>query len=267
MLATGNSQLVFLAELVQHAPTSTGSASRAFHMDEYVGLPPTHTASFQRYMRERVAAQLPVKEFHYLDGDTGDAAGRSRTATRSCCAPTRSTCAAAGIGENGHLAFNDPPVADFDDPRDVKIVALEPASRRQQVGGGPLRDASTTCRRTRSPSRFPRCSGAGACSRSCPRRARRAGARRALGPITTACPASILRRQPARPRSISTRSRRAGARRRAIEGGVGVVGTGFGRRVVAPVYAATDGCEVVDVVSPATMPRCAGSSRGPTSTS
>ena len=72
MLATGNSQLIFLAELVTYTDVDWGRVT-AFHMDEYVGLPPTHAASFQRYMRERVAANVPFEEFHYLQGDTGDA--------------------------------------------------------------------------------------------------------------------------------------------------------------------------------------------------
>ncbi|HEV2642549.1 MAG TPA: 6-phosphogluconolactonase, partial [Candidatus Elarobacter sp.] len=134
MLATGNSQLDFLRQLVAMPDIPWGSV-RAFHMDEYVGLAPSHSASFQRYMRERVAALVPFREFHYLSGDAAsavDEAARYESLLRAhpldlCC---------AGIGENGHLAFNDPPVADFDDPLDVKIVALEPESRHQQVGEG-----------------------------------------------------------------------------------------------------------------------------------
>ena len=134
MLATGNSQLVFLAALVQNIDVDWSRVT-AFHMDEYVGLPPTHTASFQRYMREQVAATIPVKAFHYLTGDTGDAqAEADRYAALLRAHPLDLCC--CGIGENGHLAFNDPPVADFDDPLDVKIVALEPESRRQQVAEG-----------------------------------------------------------------------------------------------------------------------------------
>ena len=134
MLATGNSQLVFLGELVQQ-PDLAWDRVRAFHMDEYVGLPRSHPASFQRYMRERVASLVPVKEFHYLQGDTGDAEAEARRYEDLLRAYPLDLCC-AGIGENGHLAFNDPPVADFDDPRAVKIVALEPESRRQQVGEG-----------------------------------------------------------------------------------------------------------------------------------
>src|SRR5882672_12826526 len=72
MLATGNSQLVFLAALIEYRDVDWSRVT-AFHMDEYVDLPPDHSASFQRYMREKVAALIPVKEFHYLTGDTGDA--------------------------------------------------------------------------------------------------------------------------------------------------------------------------------------------------
>src|SRR5207249_1631717 len=111
------------------------SGVRAFHMDEYVGLPPSHRASFQRYMRERVAARLSVKEFNYLSGDASDPEHEAARYAALLRAHPLDLCC-AGIGENGHLAFNDPPVADFDDPRDVKILALEPASRRQPVAEG-----------------------------------------------------------------------------------------------------------------------------------
>jgi glucosamine-6-phosphate deaminase len=194
MLATGNSQLVFLSELVTFTDVDWSRVT-AFHMDEYVGLAPSHSASFQHYMRERVASILPLREFHYLTGDTGDAqaeAGRYADLLRAhpldlCC---------CGIGENGHLAFNDPPVADFADPLDVRIVPLEPASRRQQVAEGHFATIEEV--------------PAGAITVTIPAllRARRVlaivpEARKATpvrdalqGPISTACPASYLRRQP-----------------------------------------------------------------------
>ncbi len=194
MLATGNSQLVFLAELVTYTDVEWGRVT-AFHMDEYVGLPSTHSASFQRYMRERVAANVPFKEFHYLQGDTGDAeqeAGRYADLLRAhpldlCC---------CGIGENGHLAFNDPPVADFDDPLDVKIVALEPASRRQQVAEGhftTLDDVPTHAVTVTIPALLR----ARRVLAIVPERRKAAPVKAALeGPISTACPASYLRLQP-----------------------------------------------------------------------
>ena len=133
LLATGNSQLAFLAELVTRRDVDW-TAVTAFHMDEYAGLPPGHAASFQRYMRERVAAHLPLRAFHYLDGTNDPEAEAQRYADLLAAHPLDLCC--AGIGENGHLAFNDPPVADFDDPETVKVIALEDASRRQQVGEG-----------------------------------------------------------------------------------------------------------------------------------
>jgi glucosamine-6-phosphate deaminase len=191
MLATGNSQLAFLGELVQ-IPGIGWDRVRAFHMDEYVGLAPSHSASFQRYMRERVATQVPFREFHYLTGDTGDAEAEAlRYEALLRAYPLDLTC--AGIGENGHLAFNDPPVADFDDPRDVKVIELEAASRQQQVGEGhfpAITDVPTHAITVTIPALL---------------RATRVlvivpEARKAQpvydalqGPISTACPASILR--------------------------------------------------------------------------
>src|SRR5213076_667249 len=98
ILATGNSQLVFLAALIQHSDVDWTRVT-AFHMDEYVDLPPTHSASFQRYMREKVAATIPVKEFHYLTGDTGDAAAEADRYARLLAAHPLDLCV-CGIGEN-----------------------------------------------------------------------------------------------------------------------------------------------------------------------
>jgi glucosamine-6-phosphate deaminase len=193
MLATGNSQLAFLAELVTIGGV-VWDRVRAFHMDEYVGIAPSHPASFQRYMRERVAARLPVKEFDYLNGDTGDAPAEAYRYGRLLRTHPLDVCC-CGIGENGHLAFNDPPVADFDDDQLVKVVALDLASRRQQVGEGhfaTIDDVPTHAITVTIPALL-----------AAPRvlaivpEARKADAvHDALyGPVTTACPASVLRRQ------------------------------------------------------------------------
>jgi glucosamine-6-phosphate deaminase len=193
MLATGNSQLDFLAVLVTYTDIDWSRVT-AFHMDEYVGLPPTHSASFQKYMRERVAAQLPFRAFHYLQGDTGDAQSEAdRYAALLGAHPLDLTC--CGIGENGHLAFNDPSVADFDDPVAVKIVALEPASRHQQVAEGhfPTIDDVPTHAITVT---IPALVSARRALAIVPEARKAVPVRDALkGPITTACPASYLRRQ------------------------------------------------------------------------
>jgi glucosamine-6-phosphate deaminase len=193
MLATGNSQLAFLDQLVK-LPGVAWERIRAFHMDEYVGLPPSHTASFQRYMRERVAARVPFLEFHYLSGiepDPEQEAVRYEALLRAhpldlCC---------AGIGENGHLAFNDPPVADFDDPRAVKVVALEPASRRQQVAEGHFATVDDVPTHAITVT-IPALLRAGRVLVIVPEARKAQPVHDALfGPISTACPASVLRRQ------------------------------------------------------------------------
>jgi glucosamine-6-phosphate deaminase len=194
MLATGNSQLAFLDALIA-IPDVQWDRVRAFHMDEYVGLAPTHPASFQRYMRERVAARLPVMEFNYLSGDAPDPEQEAARYEALLRAHPLDVCC-AGIGENGHLAFNDPPVADFDDPRDVKIVELEPASRQQQVGEGhfaTIADVPTHAITVTIPALLR----AHRLLVIVPEARKAKPVRDALyGPISTACPASVLRRQP-----------------------------------------------------------------------
>jgi glucosamine-6-phosphate deaminase len=194
LLATGNSQLVFLAHLVEE-PDIDWSRVRAFHMDEYVGLGGDHPASFQRYMRERVAAAIPLREFHYLHGDTGDPElEAAQYAVLLQAHPLDLTC--CGFGENGHLAFNDPPVADFADPLDVKVVPLDVASRRQQVEEGhfaafddvPTHAITVT---------IPALLRAGRVLAIVPESRKAAAVRAAVeGPISPACPASILQIQP-----------------------------------------------------------------------
>jgi glucosamine-6-phosphate deaminase len=194
MLATGNSQLVFLAELVTYTDIDWGRVT-AFHMDEYVGLPPTHTASFQRYMRERVAANVPFQAFHYLQGDTGDGEQEARRYADLLRTHPLDLCC-CGIGENGHLAFNDPPVADFDDPLDVKVVALEPASRRQQVAEGHFATIDDVPAQAITVT-IPALLRARRVLAIVPEQRKAAPVQAALeGAITTACPASYLRTQP-----------------------------------------------------------------------
>jgi glucosamine-6-phosphate deaminase len=194
MLATGNSQLAFLDELVRRDGIDWSRVT-AFHMDEYVGVSAEHPASFERYMRERVAARVPELTFNYLSGDSGDpelAAERYEAMLRThpldlCC---------CGVGENGHLAFNDPSVADFDDERDVKIVALEQASRRQQVGEGHFTDVDAVPTHAITVT-IPALLRAKRVLAIVPERRKAVAVRDALlGPISTACPASKLRDTP-----------------------------------------------------------------------
>jgi glucosamine-6-phosphate deaminase len=130
--ATGASQFDFLDALTA-SPGIEWARVEMFHLDEYVGLPASHPASFRRYLLERLVNKTGITRYHFLDADrdADDVAERvGRELTR---APV--DVALVGIGENGHLAFNDPP-ADFEIERPYLIVALDEACRRQQVGEG-----------------------------------------------------------------------------------------------------------------------------------
>lgn len=131
--ATGASQFEFLDALVLQPSVDWGKVT-FFHLDEYVGLPKTHVASFRRYLQERIVDRIQSGAFHFLNGDAPDPAAECRRVGELI---SRETIDAAfvGIGENGHLAFNDPP-ADFHTQEPYLIVELDEACRRQQVGEG-----------------------------------------------------------------------------------------------------------------------------------
>ena len=193
MLATGNSQLAFLAALVE-VPDVAWECVRAFHMDEYVGLPPSHRASFQRYMRERVASLVNPKVFHYLAGDAWLPIKECERYAQLLRAQPIDLCC-LGIGENGHLAFNDPLVADFNDNRSVKIVRLDEACKRQQVGEGYFPNLESVPSHALTLT-IPALCAAKRMICVVPEKRKAEAVRAALrGPICTDCPASILRRQ------------------------------------------------------------------------
>jgi len=105
-----------------------------FHLDEYVGLPESHPASFRRYLRERIVNRVHPRAFHFIDGEAGDVHDECRRVGQLITQQTIDV-AFVGIGENGHLAFNDPP-ADFDTDEPYIVVNLDDACRQQQVGEG-----------------------------------------------------------------------------------------------------------------------------------
>ena len=201
MLATGTSQLEFLARLIatdaaaQATSRIDWSRVTGFHMDEYVGLSAEHPASFQRYMRERVAAHLPFGAFHYLDGSAPDPdAEAARYAALLLAHPVDLCC--LGIGENGHLAFNDPPVADFDDPLVVKVVELDERCKLQQVGEGHFATAADVPPRAITVT-VPGLFRAAHSLAIVPEIRKAEPVRTALeGPYGTSCPATFLRTQP-----------------------------------------------------------------------
>jgi glucosamine-6-phosphate deaminase len=130
--ATGTSQIAFLDSLCD-APDIAWDRVELFHLDEYLGLPADHRASFRRFLRDRFVARVGIREVHFLDGTADPAAVIRETAAAISAAPI--DLAFAGIGENGHLAFNDPP-ANFETESPFLIVDLDEACRRQQVGEG-----------------------------------------------------------------------------------------------------------------------------------
>lgn len=133
ILATGASQFATLQSLVAE-PDINWSRVTAFHLDEYVGLPATHPASFRRYLRERVAERVDLEMFHFVRGDALDLPGElKRIGYHLARSPI--DVAFVGIGENAHLAFNDPP-ADFATEEPYIVVELDGACRRQQLGEG-----------------------------------------------------------------------------------------------------------------------------------
>ena len=131
--ATGASQFEFLDALTA-TPGLDWKKTVFFHLDEYVGLPDTHPASFRRYLRERIVEKVRPGAFHFIKGDAADPAAECRRLA-ALVRDRPIDVAFVGIGENGHLAFNDPP-ADFETREPYLVVDLDEACRRQQLGEG-----------------------------------------------------------------------------------------------------------------------------------
>ena len=190
IVATGASQFEMLAALVGEKDVPWNAVT-VFHLDEYVGIPITHPASFRQYLWERFQRKLPlpVRAFHYIDAEQNPQAEARRLSTLIKDHPI--DVAFIGIGENAHVAFNDPP-ADFKTEEPYIIVTLDDACRRQQFGEGwfpsfeavPTQAISMSCRQILK-SKSIVC--------SVPDRRKAAAVRAAVeGPIDPAFPASIL---------------------------------------------------------------------------
>ncbi len=132
IVGTGASQFEMLAALVKHNEIDWSKVT-AFHLDEYIGMPITHPASFRRYLNERFASLVELHAFHYILGENEPQSECQRVGR--IIARCKIDVAFVGIGENGHLAFNDPP-ADFQTPEPFIVVTLDEACRRQQLGEG-----------------------------------------------------------------------------------------------------------------------------------
>ena len=194
IVATGNSQFEVIKALVP-AVGIDWNRVEVFHMDEYVGLPDTHPASFRLWIKTRLADKVHPRIVHYIVGDAADAAEECRRYGRLLLESPIDLCL-LGVGENGHIAFNDPHVADFHDPATIKLVELDERCRLQQVGEGHFasleevpREALTLTCPALMRSRHMIC--------SVPERRKAEAVRNTLeGPVSPACPASLLRTHP-----------------------------------------------------------------------
>ena len=197
IFACAPSQDEFLAALVHeaHALALDWTRVTAFHMDDYVGLTATHPQSFRHYLHQHLLRHVPLGRFHPLPAEQPDAEAVA-TGYSALLREKPIDLICMGIGENGHIAFNDPPVADFADPLLVKVVELDLACRQQQVNDGcfptlaevPLHAFTLTVSVFRQAQRL-------SIHVPGPRKAAAVCAT-VQGPVTTACPASILRLHP-----------------------------------------------------------------------
>ena len=191
LFASAPSQNEFLDALAV-APDIEWTSVIAFHLDEYLGLDEDAPQSFRRYLIERLVKRVPLAEFHGLRGEAAN--------PKAVCVNYASLLAfkppdfaALGIGENGHLAFNDPPVCDFNDPEAVKIVELDEACRQQQVNDGCFTTLDAVPRRALTLT-IPTLMACPKLFVSVPGVRKQQAVKKTLhGPVTTACPASILR--------------------------------------------------------------------------
>ena len=194
IFATGASQFDTLEALVAiHG--LPWQRIRGFHLDEYVGLAEDHPASFRRYLRERLTSKVAMLSFSEINGNAMDLDGEIRDYVQALERARPQICL-LGIGENGHLAFNDPAEADFNDPAAMKVVWLDEACRRQQAAEGwfPVWEAVPERALTLT---IPTLFQVPKLIASVPGSRKAAAVRRTLqDPIATACPSTLLRTHP-----------------------------------------------------------------------
>ncbi len=193
ILATGNSQLTFL-EALRVMPGLDWRKVSVFHMDEYLGLDSNHPASFPHFLRVHFLNHLqpPIGAFFPVVGQNPDSEQVCADYEALLRSHPPDLCA-LGIGENGHLAFNDPPYANFQDPVWMKVVELDEASRRQQVGEGHFPDLQSVPTHALTFT-IPALLVARKVLAIVPEGRKAPAVKRSLlGPISEECPASILR--------------------------------------------------------------------------
>lgn len=193
ILASAASQILFLQEFTKQS--LQWDRITFFHMDEYLGISKDHKASFRKFLTEHVLSKITPADFHLIEGDALEPILECERYARLLREEPIDLCC-LGIGENGHIAFNDPPVANFNDPYTVKIVKLDEACRKQQVGEGAFPDLNSV------PAYAITLTVPALCSAKkmicvCPEFRKANAVYNTLhGEITTKTPASILRRHP-----------------------------------------------------------------------
>jgi glucosamine-6-phosphate deaminase len=194
MVGTGNSQLAMIGFLTREAGIDW-SKVEAFHLDEYVGIAADHPASFRLWIRTHFEEKVRPRATHYIDGDAANLDPMLQRYS-SLLLESPVDLAFVGIGENGHIAFNDPHVADFRDPLMIKRVSLDEACRRQQVGEGhfpditrmPQEAISVTCTGLFRAKQWICC---------VPDRRKAQAIKGSLeGPVSTSCPGSLVQEHP-----------------------------------------------------------------------
>ncbi|PWT90999.1 MAG: glucosamine-6-phosphate deaminase [Blastocatellia bacterium] len=191
ILASAPSQNEFLANLVA-APDIDWSRVTAFHLDEYLGMDEKAPQSFRKFLIDRLVTKVPLREFHGLRGDAADGAQETKRYAQ-LLNDNPPDFAVLGIGENGHLAFIDPPFCDFNDPEAVKVVQLDEVCRKQQVNDGAFASLDEVPHDALSLT-IPTLMARPKLFAIAPGPAKRNAIKATLeGSIDTSCPASILR--------------------------------------------------------------------------
>jgi len=194
LFSAANSQLDMVANLTKESGIDW-SRVEVFHVDEYVGLASHHPASFGGWVERNVATKVHPGKAHYISGDAEDSAAECRRYA-SLLSLEALDISFLGIGENGHIGFNDPHAADFSDPEILKVVTLDEKCRLQQVGEGhwprfssvPKQGFTVTCPALMNAAHIVAC---------VPALQKAQAVRDALeGPIAPACPASVIRTHP-----------------------------------------------------------------------
>ncbi len=193
ILATGASQFAFIEAI--RTFQIDWSKITVFHLDEYKDLHESHPASFRKYLKERILDVVKPFEVHYINGDAAEI-DREVARYEELLKAATVDVACIGIGENGHIAFNDPEVADFNDPKLVKIVQLDDISRQQQLGEGWFSTFEEVPREAISLT-IPAIMRCKVISCMVPDKRKAYAVYNTLNAeISTACPATILRRHP-----------------------------------------------------------------------